>query len=194
MSAPNGLPYRFSSLGSNGKTNSSAGFGTQPQKNWRQHETSHFESFDQERGCSHADRQEIGGISLSPIPVFFELEILGSIQGWRMLHTGMLMNGMMAILLGLVLRFYVVSNLGVSVLGLGTITAIWGNFCFYLFGMFAPNHGVTTHANRLGDVNLPALLAFFPAFVGIFTLVAALIVVLCATPMDGSNVRAGNAS
>jgi hypothetical protein len=136
----------------------------------------------------------IGGISLSPIPVFFELEILGSIQGWRMLHTGMLMNGMMAILLGLVLRFYVVSNLGVSVLGLGTITAIWGNFCFYLFGMFAPNHGVTTHANRLGDVNLPALLAFFPAFVGIFTLVAALIVVLCATPMDGSNVRAGNAS
>jgi hypothetical protein len=136
----------------------------------------------------------IGGISLSPIPVFFELEIPGSIQGWRMLHTGMLMNGMMSILLGLVLRFYVVSNLGASVLGWGTITAIWGNFCFYLFGMFAPNHGVTTHANRLGDVNLPALLAFFPAFVGIFTLVAALIVVLCATPMDGSNVRAGNAS
>ena len=59
----------------------------------------------------------IGGISLSPIPVFFGLEIPGSIQGWRMVHTGMLMNGMMAILLGLLLRFYAVSNLGAAVLG-----------------------------------------------------------------------------
>ena len=114
----------------------------------------------------------IGGISLSPFPVFFGLEIPGSIQGWRMVHTGMLMNGMMAILLGLLLRFYAVS--------------------IFLFGMFAPNHGVTVHANRLGDVNVPALLAFFPAFVGIFTLVAALIVVLRATPMDASSGRIGS--
>ena len=134
----------------------------------------------------------IGGISLSPFPVFFGLEIPGSIQGWRMVHTGMLMNGMMAILLGLLLRFYAVSNLGAAVLGWGTIAAVWGNFCFYLFVMFAPNHGVTVHANRLGDVNVPALLAFFPAFVGIFTLVAALIVVLRATPMDASSGRIGS--
>lgn len=136
----------------------------------------------------------IGGISLSPIPVFFGLEIPGSIQGWRMVHTGMLMNGMMAILLGLVLRFYAVSNLSASVLGWGTIVAVWGNFCFYLFSMFAPNHGVTVHSNRLGDVNLPALFAFFPAFIGIFTLAAALIVVLRATPMDASSGRIGSAS
>ena len=134
----------------------------------------------------------IGGISLSPIPVFFGLEIPGSIQGWRMVHTGMLMNGMMAILLGL--RFYAVSNLSASVLGWGTIVAVWGNFCFYLFSMFAPNHGVTVHSNRLGDVNLPALFAFFPAFIGIFTLAAALIVVLRATPMDASSGRIGSAS
>jgi hypothetical protein len=103
----------------------------------------------------------------------------------------MLMNGMMAILFGLVLRFYVVSNLSAAVLGWGTIVAIWGNFCFYMFGMFAPNHGVTVHANRLGDVNLPALFAFFPAFFGIFTLVAALIVVLRATPTDAASGRIG---
>jgi hypothetical protein len=124
----------------------------------------------------------IGGISLSPIPVFFEWKIPGSVQGWRAVHIGMLMNGMMAILLGVTGRFVVVSNLRAVIVCWGTIIAIWGNFCFYLFGMFAPNHGLTTGANKLGEANLPAMLAFYPAFIGIFTLSAALIVLLGAKP------------
>ncbi len=39
----------------------------------------------------------IGGISLSPLPVFLEWTIPGTVQGWRAVHIGMLMNGMMAI-------------------------------------------------------------------------------------------------
>lgn len=122
----------------------------------------------------------IGGVSLSPIPVFFEWKIPGTVQGWRAVHIGMLMNGMMAILLGTAGRFVVLSNLRSAIVCWGTIVAIWGNFCFYLFGMFAPNHGLTTGANQLGEANLPAALAFYPAFIGIFTLSVALIILLGA--------------
>jgi len=122
----------------------------------------------------------IGGISLSPLPVFLEWTIPGTVQGWRAVHIGMLMNGMMAILLGVAGRFVVLSNLRASVVCWGTIIAVWGNFCFYLFGMFAPNHGLTTGANRLGESNWQALLAFFPAFLGIFTLFTALFILFGA--------------
>ncbi len=124
----------------------------------------------------------IGGISLSPLPMFFEWQIPGTTQGWRSLHIGMLMNGLMAILLGVAARFLVVSNLSAAIVSWGTIVAVWGNFCFYLFGMFAPNHGVTLHSNRLGDASLPGNLAFYPAFVGIITLIVALFVLLNAKP------------
>jgi hypothetical protein len=134
----------------------------------------------------------IGGISLSPVPVFIEWKIPGTVQGWRAVHIGMLMNGLMAILLGITGRFVVVSNLSAAIVCWGTIVAVWGNFCFYLFGMFAPNHGLTTGANQLGDTNLAALLAFFPAFLGIFTLSAALIVLLGAK--TNSIRQAGNRS
>ncbi|MFM9935900.1 MAG: hypothetical protein ACKVOL_06840, partial [Novosphingobium sp.] len=45
----------------------------------------------------------IGGISLSPIPVFFAWAIPGTMAGWRTVHIGMLTNGIMGIALGLLL-------------------------------------------------------------------------------------------
>lgn len=124
----------------------------------------------------------IGGISLSPLPVFFQWDIPGTLQGWRSLHLGMLMNGLMAILLGVVLRFFAISSVGAATIAWGVILAIWGNFSFYLFGMFAPNHGVTLQANRLGEASLSGALAFYPAFIGIVTLMAALLMLLFAKP------------
>jgi hypothetical protein len=135
----------------------------------------------------------IGGVSLSPLPVFFQWEIPGTLQGWRSLHIGMLMNGLMAILLGVVMRFFAVSSLGAAVVSWGTILAVWGNFSFYFFGMFAPNRGVTLQANRLGEATLSVALAFYPAFVGIITLTVALIVLLLAKPNAVSQSNAGSA-
>lgn len=136
----------------------------------------------------------IGGISLSPLPVFFEWLMPGTVQGWRAVHIGMLMNGMMAILLGVAGRFVVLSNLRAALVSWGTIVAVWGNFCFYLFGMFAPNHGLTMGANRLGESNWQALIAFFPALLGIVTLFVALGIMLGA-PLNSARhgtVRAGS--
>lgn len=126
----------------------------------------------------------LGAISLSPLPIFIDASIPGTPQGWRIVHLGMMMNGLMAILLGASLRWLSVSTRGAAIVSWGTIIAIWGNFTFYLFGMFAPNHGLTWQTNRLGEANLAGAIAFFPALLGAVTLFVALIVLLQAKPKD----------
>lgn len=122
----------------------------------------------------------IGGASLSPIPFLIEFDLPGTTKGWRAVHIGTLLNGIMAIALGLTLRFYAVTDAQARRVMLGTIIAVWGNFCFYLFGMFAPNHGVTLEANRLGEASLAGGLAFLPALLGAITLMYAVCVLLKA--------------
>jgi hypothetical protein len=126
----------------------------------------------------------LGAISLSPLPVFIDASIPGTPQGWRVVHLGMMMNGLMAVLLGLSLRWVSVTTREAAIVSWGTIIAIWGNFTFYFFGMFAPNHGVTFQSNRLGEANLAGAIAFFPAFLGAVTLFIALIVLLRAKTKD----------
>ncbi|WP_428310009.1 hypothetical protein [Hydrocarboniphaga sp.] len=120
----------------------------------------------------------VGGISLSPLPIVIDYVIPGSAAGWRMVHLGMMMNGMMALLLGCVLDRCDATDRSAALVGWGTIIAVWGNFCFYLFGMFAPNHGVSLQDNPLGAANWAGTLAFFPALIGAITLMMAVIVLL----------------
>mgnify|MGYP000315381249 CR=1 FL=1 len=122
----------------------------------------------------------IQGISLSPLPVFIDVIIPGSPEGWRILHVGMLMNGIMAVALGLVLDRLSVTVRGEAIAGWGIILAVWGNFLFYLFGMFAPNHGVTMGDNALGEGTLAGAIAFFPALLGAVSLISALVVMFRA--------------
>lgn len=126
----------------------------------------------------------IGGISLSPIPVFFAWAIPGTMAGWRTLHIGMLTNGIMAIALGFVLNKTVLPAPRRRFVALGTIIAVWGNFAFYLFGMFAPNRGLTLGANAQGAASLAGALAFVPAIIGAITLMAAICVLLGAKPAE----------
>ena len=126
----------------------------------------------------------IGGILLSPIPYLISFDMPGTTQGWRVLHLGMLMNGLMAIALGLAMRWYALTDNTAMRIHLGTSIAVWGNFCFYLFGMFAPNHGVTLEANRLGEASLYGALAFFPALLGAITLFYATYVLFRAEPKE----------
>lgn len=126
----------------------------------------------------------IGGISLSPLPVFFEWSIPGDPAGWRAVHVGTLMNGLMAILLGVAITRYRLGETTSAVVSWGVVIAVWGNFLFYLFGMFAPNHALTVGDNRLGESNLASLIAFFPALLGAITLLVALVVLLAARAVD----------
>ena len=126
----------------------------------------------------------LGGISFSPLPIFIEAELPGTMEGWRAVHLGMLMNGMMAILLGVVLRWMLLSGRGSVIVAWGTIIAVWGNFCFYLFAMFGHNHGLSLGDNRLGEGNWAGALAFLPALLGAVTLLVALTVLFRAKPLD----------
>jgi len=126
----------------------------------------------------------IGGASLSPLPIFFEFDMPGTVEGWRIIHLGMLMNGMMAIALGAAVRFLTWAGSGAAWVSWGTVIAVWGNFCFYIFGMFAPNKGVTAGANALGEGTVFGLLAFFPALLGAVTLIIAVIAIMRGTLRD----------
>lgn len=124
----------------------------------------------------------LGGISLSPIPVLIEFDLPGTTQGWRVVHLGMLMNGMMAIILGIAMRFLYLPDRKAFWVSTGTAIAVWANFLFYLFGMFAPNHGLTLEGNRLGGASIAGAFAFFPALFGAITLSYALLLMFFAEP------------
>lgn len=124
----------------------------------------------------------LGGVSLSPLPLLFEVNVPGSERGWRMVHLGMLTNGLLAIVISLAMHQVCLDERAARRVYLGTIIAVWGNFCFYLFGMFAPNHGLSLQGNRLGEGSVVGALAFVPAIVGAVTLMYACLVMLRAEP------------
>lgn len=122
----------------------------------------------------------LGGLSFSPIPIFIEYDLPGTVAGWRAVHLGMLLNGIMAIVLGMVVRLFVLRDGQASTVRWGVLIALWGNFCFYVFSMFGYNHGLTMGANRLGVGNWAGAAAFLPAVVGAVTLITVVIVLLRA--------------
>lgn len=124
----------------------------------------------------------LGGLSFSPLPIFIGMEMPGTVAGWKAVHLGMLMNGMMAIVLGLALRALAIDAKGSGVVAWCVLIAVWGNFCFYLFSMFGYNHGLSLGGNRLGEGNWAGAAAFLPAIVGAVTLLVALVVMLRAKP------------
>lgn len=126
----------------------------------------------------------LGGASLSPIPILIEFDVPGTIKGWRGVHIGMLMNGIMAVTLGCAMRAVYLNEVQSFRVFAGTIMAVWGNSMFYIFGMFAPNHGLTLEANALGEASFAGALAFFPALIGAITLFYAVSCMLKAEPSD----------
>ena len=129
----------------------------------------------------------LGGISFSPLPLFIEYDLPGTVGGWRAVHLGMLMNGLMAIVLGMVVRLFVLADGSASTVRWCVLIAVWGNFCFYLFSMFGHNHGLSIGANRLGEGNWAGAAAFIPALVGAVTLITAVIVLLRAPLKSAAN-------
>lgn len=127
----------------------------------------------------------LGGVSLSPLPLLLEVNVPGSERGWRMVHLGMLTNGILAIVVSLAMHQVCLDERAARRVVWGTIIAVWGNFCFYLFGMFAPNHGLSLQGNRLGEGSVAGVLAFVPALVGALTLMYACWLMHRALPREG---------
>lgn len=126
----------------------------------------------------------IGGMSLNPIPAFIGFDMPGTTTGWRITHVGSLMNGIMAIAIASAMRSVFLTDSQSRRVYLGTAIAIWGNFLFYIFGMFAPGHGVTLQDNQLGEANFAGAVAFTTGLIGAITLAWALLTILRAESLD----------
>ncbi|MHA7834611.1 MAG: hypothetical protein ACX94A_09050, partial [Algiphilus sp.] len=92
-----------------------------------------------------------------------------------------------AIALAAALKAMVLSSGRAAVVSWGVIIAVWGNAMFYLFGMFAENHGLSLHDSPLGAASLAGALAFVPAIIGAVTLFAALLLLLGAKARTAAN-------
>lgn len=127
----------------------------------------------------------IGGISLSPLPLFFDYQLPGTSAQWRAVHVGNIMNGLMAILFALAMAKLDLSSGGKKFVSFGTVATIWGNAGFYIFGIFSPNKGLSLGDNPVGEANWAGVIAFAPAFIVAFVLMAIVITMIRAIPKSG---------
>lgn len=126
----------------------------------------------------------LGKISLSPLPISFTIPLLGTPDGWRVFHLGMLTNGMMAILFAGCIRWLRVEGLAAAWISWCGVATVWGNAGFYLFRMFATNRGLSVEDNIYGPANLSGGLSYMLGFVAVVTLLIAVILLLRAFPKN----------
>ena len=101
----------------------------------------------------------VEGIRLWPF-IDLSAEIPGSTRGWRMAHTGGIMNGVLVIAIALTLcRLKLTIKQLKWVYWLFTCTA-WGNTIFYWLGNFASNRGLSVGATKFGEGDLLGALAY----------------------------------
>ncbi len=120
----------------------------------------------------------LGVISLSPVPIMIDYQIPGTPAQWRAVHVGNIMNGLMAILFALLMVKLELTNKARKFICYGTIATVWGNAAFYIFGILAPNRGLSLSDNPVGEGNWAGVVAFGPAFIFAFVLMIIVIVML----------------
>lgn len=120
----------------------------------------------------------VGKIALEPLPLVIDYALPGEISRWRAVHVGNLMNGLMAIGLALALVHVELSQRAEAWVSWGIVTSIWANLIFYVFGVFAPNHGVSISANPLGAASWQGVVAYVPATIAAYVSIAVVILLL----------------
>lgn len=120
----------------------------------------------------------IGRLDLWPLPIQVDDAMPGSLSVWRGIHSGALMNGLMAIGFALAWRWFDLSAKWSMRLSWAVVGAIWANAAFYVFRLWAPNMGLTIGDNRLGEGNWAGVLSFLPAYLAAFATIAVVIVLM----------------
>ncbi|MCG7522047.1 hypothetical protein [Ruegeria sp. Ofav3-42] len=120
----------------------------------------------------------VGKIALEPLPVVIDYALPGETSRWRAVHVGNLMNGLMAIGLALALPHVSLSGRTEAWVSWGIVGSVWANFVFYVFGVFAPNHGVSISANPLGEASWQGVVAYVPATIAAYVSIAVVILLL----------------
>lgn len=118
----------------------------------------------------------IGGFEIVP-GYMLEFSVPGTAEGWSRAHTGPALNGMMVIAVAFVLPMLQFTEMKEKVLGYIIVLDGWGNVCFYFFGNFTPNRGLSFGDNKFGEGDIFSTLALAPAyFFGVLALIALLII------------------
>lgn len=104
----------------------------------------------------------LGGFILDPLPSA-RFEFPGSERGWRAMHVGALLNGVMALTVAGIIDRAVQAAARKRLITRVLTLAIWANTLFYLAANFAANRGLSPWDNAVGGGSIAGLIAFLPA-------------------------------
>lgn len=114
----------------------------------------------------------VGGFEIVP-GYIINFNVPGTPEGWARAHTGPALNGMMVIAVAFVLPLLQFTAKKAKILGYIIVLEGWGNVCFYFFGNFSANRGLSFGDSRLGEGDIFSVLALAPAyFFGALALIA----------------------
>lgn len=117
----------------------------------------------------------LGSIDIWPLPAI-DIQVPGSVRGWGAAHKGCILNGLMVLAIGVVLPRLALADRGRTWVAYGLIFTAWANTLFYFFATFAANRGLSMGGNRMGEGDIFGTLAFFPALLGAYVVMIALVI------------------
>jgi len=120
----------------------------------------------------------LGEVAISPIPVVLADSFPGAPANWRAVHTGCLMNGIMALAIAAIMGRFEPSERDQKRVALSVTFAIWANTVFYFANLVAPNRSLSIGENALGEASLAGAVGYVTAMIGAVVLIYALIVLL----------------
>lgn len=113
----------------------------------------------------------IGHVSFPPLPIRIDYEVPGTAASWRAVHTGNVMNGIMALGFAATLPWFDLSKRLANTVSWIIAGVVWGNSVFYLAAVFAPNHGLSMGDNAAGAGNIAGIIAYVPAIAAAYALI-----------------------
>ena len=119
-------------------------------------------------------------VTIWPLPVW-EVQVPGSVRGWRAAHVGGILNGVMIAGAALLMRHLVLEGRQAAWVGWGMIITGWANTVFYWAGNVAANRGLSAGETPYGPGDAAGAIAFFGGGLGMFfTFIAVAILGLAA--------------
>ena len=116
------------------------------------------------------------GLKVWPI-IDMQLEIPGSIRGWRIAHTGGLLNGVMIIAMALCITKINMSPASLKLTYWSFLLTGWGNTIFYWAANFSMNRGLSVGATPYGEGDVFGAISYLAgASVMLLTVIASFLI------------------
>ncbi len=118
----------------------------------------------------------VGGFELVP-GYILHFQLPGTADGWRRMHVGPVMNGLMVIAVAMLLPSLGFTEKKAKILGWLIVADGWSNVIFYFFGNFAPDRGLSFGPNHFGPASISGVIALGPAYLfGVIAIVVLAII------------------